>query len=341
MSDDPIPTPVREAFLLGGARAEPVAIGWINRTLLVDRGADRLVVQRLHPTFGGAVNLDVDALTAHLADKGLITPRLVRTTDGRAFVEHEGVWRALTFVEGRTLSSLDPAHARGAALLLARFHRALSDADHTFHFTRPGAHDTPAHLDKLERLLEGTEVETRLAPLADAILARGRALPDLTGLPVRIIHGDPKATNILFAHDAPVARALCDLDTLAHGTLAVELGDALRSWCNATDESDGGARVDAAIFEAALEGYAEGAAGTLERAEIDAIVAGVETISLELASRFAADVIEDRYFGYDASRFPSRVEHNLARTRAQLALAESIDAQRAELDAIVRRAFAR
>lgn len=340
MSDDPIPTVVREAFLLGGARAQPVAIGWINRTLIVDRGADRLVVQRLHPTFGGAVNLDVDALTAHLAAKGLTTPRLVRTTDGRAFVEHEGVWRALTFVEGRTLSSLDPAHARGAARLLARFHRALADADHTFHFTRPGAHDTPAHLAKLERLLEGP-VDPRLAPLADAILARGRALPDLTGLPIRIIHGDPKATNVLFEHGSPAARALVDLDTLAHGTLAVELGDALRSWCNATDESDGGARVDAAIFESALEGYAEGAAGTLDDAEIDAIVPGVETISLELASRFAADVIEDRYFGWDASRFPSRVEHNLARTRAQLALAESIDAQRASLDAIVRRAFAR
>ena len=340
MSDDPIPTSVREAFLLGGARAEPVAIGWINRTLIVDRGADRLVVQRLHPAFGGAVNLDVDALTAHLAAKGLTTPRLVRTTDGRAFVEHEGVWRALTFVEGRTLSALDAAHARGAARLLARFHRALADADHTFHFTRPGAHDTPAHLAKLERLLEGP-VDSRLAPLATAILARGRALPDLTGLPIRIIHGDPKATNVLFENDSPTARALVDLDTLAHGTLAVELGDALRSWCNATDESDGGARVDAAIFEAALEGYAEGAAGTLDDAEIDAIVPGVETISLELASRFAADVIEDRYFGWDASRFPSRVEHNLARTRAQLALAESIDAQRASLEAIVRRAFAR
>jgi Ser/Thr protein kinase RdoA (MazF antagonist) len=184
-------------------------------------------------------------------------------------------------------------------------------------------------------------VDPLLLPLADAILARGRALPDLTRLPIRIIHGDPKATNLLFAPDAPVARALCDLDTLAHGTLAVELGDALRSWCNATDESDGGARVDAAIFEAVLIGYAEGAAGGLDPAEIDAIVPGVETIALELASRFAADVIEDRYFGWDASRFSSRIEHNLARTRAQLALAESIEAQRGTLEAIVRRAFAR
>lgn len=341
MNDESIPLVVREAFALGDVPATRVAIGWINRTFVVTRGGERLIVQRLHPTFRGEVNLDIEAITGHLGSKGLITPRLVRTGDGRAFVEHEGVWRALTFVEGRTLASLDPAHTHGAALLLARFHRALADLEHTFHFTRPGAHDTPAHMAKLARLLGERNVDPRLVRLAERVLARGRALPDLTGLPSRIIHGDPKATNVLFALEGTAARALVDLDTLAHGTLAVELGDALRSWCNATDESDGGAAVDPAIFEGAMRGYAEGAAGELSEDEIEAIVPGVETIALELASRFAADVIEDRYFGFDATRFPSRVEHNLARTRAQLALADSIDAQRATLEGIVRRAFGR
>lgn len=340
MNDDSIPLVVREAFALGDAPATPIAIGWINRTFVVDGKSERLIVQRLHPVFRGEVNLDIDAITAHLARKGLVTPRLVRTQDGRPFIEHEGVWRALTFVEGRTLAALDPAHARGAAFLLACFHRALADLDHVFHFTRPGAHDTPAHLAKLAALLEGP-VDERLRPLADAILTRGAALPDLRGLPTRIIHGDPKATNVLFAEEGPTARALVDLDTLAHGTLAVELGDALRSWCNATDESDASATVDVDRFEAAMEGYAEGAEGHIREDEIDAIVFGVETIALELASRFAADVIEDRYFGWDATRFTSRVEHNLARVRAQLGLAESIRERRAELERIVRRAFAR
>lgn len=340
MHEDGIPEAVRTAFALGDAHAHAVTVGWINRTFTVERSGTRLIVQRLHPAFAGEVNLDIDAITRHLEAKGLTTPRLVRTEDGRAWVEHEGVWRALTFVEGRTLSALDPAHARAAAMLVARFHRAVAGLTHTFHFTRPGAHDTPAHLAKLEALLT-ERVDSRVAPLAQRILERGRALPDLTHLPSRIVHGDPKATNVLFALGGPSATALCDLDTLAHGTLAVELGDALRSWCNATDESDAHATFDVARFEAAMEGYAEGAAGEVSDAEIEAIVPGAETIALELASRFAADVIENRYFGWDARRFPSRIEHNLARTHAQLGLADSIRRQRGALEAIARRAFAR
>lgn len=338
--DDAVPDRVRAAFALEGARLEPVSIGWINRTFVATRpDGSRLVLQRLHPVFRGEVNLDIERITQHLDARGVLTPRLVRTTDGRAFVDADGVWRALSYVDGRTVAALDPAHARAAAALVGRFHRVLSELDHTFQFTRPGAHDTPAHLGKLE-LLRRERPSADVDPLAARILEHGRRLPDLTQLPTRIIHGDLKATNILFASDRAEALALVDLDTLAHGTLAVELGDALRSWCNPTDESDPSARFDEARFVAAIEGYASSAASLLTKSEIDALVAGVETIAIELASRFAADVYEDAYFGWDARRFDSRREHNLARTRAQLALAESVAAQRETLRGHVERAFA-
>lgn len=338
---DAIPREVREAYGLDEG-AEPVSVGWINRTFVARRGGERLIVQRLHPVFAGEVNLDIDAITTHLARAGLSTPRLVRAEDGRAFVEADGVWRALTYVEGRTVSAFDAAHARAAAGLVARFHAALAGLEHEFAFTRPGAHDTPAHLAKLERLRDAGRAHPRAAeiePVAAAILERGRALPDLGRLPARIVHGDLKATNFLFAEDGPRAIALVDLDTLAHGAVAVELGDALRSWCNPTDESDPGARFDVEVFRAAVEGYAEAVPSLLSREEALAIVPGVETIALELASRFAADVYEDRYFGFDAARFATRADHNLARARAQLSLAESVAAQRERLSELSRRAF--
>lgn len=338
---DAIPREVREAYGLDEG-AEPVSVGWINRTFVARRGGERLIVQRLHPVFAGEVNLDIDAITTHLAGAGLTTPRLVRAEDGRAFVVAGGVWRALTYVDGRTVRAFDAAHARAAAALVARFHLALSGLEHEFAFTRPGAHDTPAHLAKLERLREAGRAHPRAAeiePVVEAILERGRALPDLGGLPARIVHGDLKATNFLFAEDGPSAIALVDLDTLAFGTIAVELGDALRSWCNPTDESDPAARFDAEIFRAAVEGYAEGAPSLLSREEALAIVPGVETIAVELASRFAADVYEDRYFGFDGARFATRQDHNLARARAQLSLAESVSAQRERLSELSRRAF--
>jgi Ser/Thr protein kinase RdoA (MazF antagonist) len=331
---DQIPAAVLTAYAIEHTTIEPIVAGWINRTY---RAGD-IVVQRLHPIFRAELNDDIDTITEHLEKRGMITPRLVRTIDGASCVVIDGhVWRALSFVDGQMRDTLDPETARSAGRLVARFHRALSDLDHTFAFTRPGAHDTPAHLAKLAGLI-AREEENEITPLASALIAR--VLPDLTALPLRIIHGDLKITNLLF-DDAGEARVILDLDTLAKSTIAIELGDAFRSWCNPAGEADPRATFDREIFAAAIEGYAQGADGMLTREEIAAIVPGIETIAIELASRFAADYYEDRYFGYDASKYPSRRAHNLARTKAQLQLADSIASQRTELDTIVARTFSR
>ncbi len=139
--------------------------------------------------------------------------------------------------------------------------------------------------------------------------------------------------------DARAARAAITRSAIAHGTLAVELGDALRSWANPAGESAEHAHVELSIVEAALTGYAAHAGALLTDAEKHALPAGLETIALELASRFCTDALEERYFGWDSQRYASRGEHNLVRARSQLALAESVRASRAELAAIVERVF--
>ena len=346
-SDVALPDEVRAAFALDAeARVTPIEIGLINRTYRVERTSAeprRLILQRLHPIFRGEVNRDFEAITAHLAEKGVTTPRLVPTTTGALWLDAaDGAWRAQTFLEGRVVSVVStPEVARAAGAAAGRFHVAVADLQHTFHFTRPGAHDTPRHLAHLRAALEAHANHPQFAairPVAERILAH--ALPTVPELPVRIIHGDLKLTNVLFDETLTRAVALLDLDTLAHGTLAVELGDALRSWANPAGESAAHARVDLAIVEAALAGYAECAGALLTEDERRALPAGLETIALELASRFCADALEERYFGWDAQRYATRGEHNLARAAAQLALAESVQASRAELAAIVERVFA-
>ncbi|PKN39894.1 MAG: hypothetical protein CVU63_13700, partial [Deltaproteobacteria bacterium HGW-Deltaproteobacteria-20] len=108
-------------------------------------------------------------------------------------------------------------------------------------------------------------------------------------------------------------------------TLDVELGDAMRSWCNPASEDAVEAEFDVTVFEAAMAGYGaacrQGAGPT--EAEWRAVVPGVERVSLELAARFARDALEEAYFGWNP-RFGSRGDHNLLRARGQLALARSI-----------------
>ncbi len=308
----------------GWQQLEPVAIagGLINQTFLIrERGEPRGVLQRLHPIFAPEVNLDIDAVTAHLAKHGMTTPRLIRTVDDRAWViEGEHTWRALTFVAGETVHRVPaPGWAESAGELVGRMHRALGDLQHDYAFARVGVHDTPAHLAKLASQLDQRELPEATL-LAREILDAASALPALPACPPRHCHGDLKISNVLFVDQR--ASAIVDLDTFGLSTLAYELGDAMRSWCNPHGEDAGSVTFDLRIFEAAIRGFRS--VVTVGDDELRSIVLGLETVCLELAARFCVDVFRDEYFGWDAARFASRREHNVVRARGQLALARAV-----------------
>jgi hypothetical protein len=84
-----------------------------------------------------------------------------------------------------------------------------------------------------------------------------------------------------------------------------------------------------------LRGYARACPVGVSRDELGSALEGLETVSIELASRFAADVVVDQYWGWDPTRFASRRDHNLLRARGQLALSKAVRAQRAALAKVV------
>jgi len=247
-----IPDDVLAAWGWQSAELAELTGGLINATSAVRLGGEPIaVIQRLHPAFGAEVNLDIEAITAHLAARGLTTPRLVRTRDGRAWHEHAGqVWRALSWVDGQTVHALgDPAWAEAGGALVGAFHRALADLAHDYAFARAGVHDTPAHLARLSDHVVASKgappsagIDAEAVALGREILDAARGLPDMPDVPGRHCHGDLKISNLLFA--APPAhpvRGVClvDLDTLGLSTMAFELGDAMRSWCNPHKEDAG------------------------------------------------------------------------------------------------------
>jgi Ser/Thr protein kinase RdoA (MazF antagonist) len=349
----PIPAAVLQAYALGSGETE-LSIEHvpsnINQTYVVrhrDPGKRPLVLQRLHPVFGAQVHVDIEAVTAHLAARGVTTPRLIHSVDDRLWVEDGSgpslrVWRALSYIDGVTLHhTSDPVRLASAAALLGQFHRALLDLQHRFVHERP-LHDTQRHLAKLRATLgsEQARGDTDAQELGTRILRHAeRARVDFGALPRRTIHGDPKLSNVMFDQLAPdQAKCMIDLDTVGLGYLAYELGDALRSWCNPAGEDTTHAHVDMDAFAAVFRGYARTCPEAIGAEELASTVDGLETVSVELAGRFATDVIEDSYFGWDSQRFASRREHNLLRARGQLALSEAVRAQRPALDAVLRAA---
>ncbi len=346
MEDDAIPPPILARFRdLAGRPHRRFGGGLINRTFVVDgTEGPAAVVQRLHPVFSGVVNEDIDAVTAHLARKGLPTPRPLRTDDGALWVDDdEGrPWRALSYVEGECFHSVpSPAAAREAGRLVARFHAALADLAHDYRHVRAGVHDTPKHLAALRAALadhRGHRLHAEVDALARPLLAAADRLPDLQRLPLRHAHGDLKISNLLFRGGA--GHCLVDLDTLGRMIWPFEMGDALRSWCNPAGEDTDRAAVDPDLFAAAVEGYGEGAPGLASPDEARALVAGLASICLELSARFLADALAERYFGFDAARYATRGDHNLARGAGQWRLFESVMAAREPLERVAGRALA-
>lgn len=346
MSADLIPpAAVLAAFELDLRSLERATSGLINPTWFArsTRGA-ALVLQRVNPIFSAEVHHDIEAVTSHLAARGFLTPRLVPTRAGELWQEHEGgIWRVLTRIDGICRDALEtPAQARAAGRLLAEFHRAVGDLGYTFRNRRLGVHDTPRHLRLLGEALAAHRRHRHydeIAPLAEQVLELAARLPALPPMADRIVHGDPKISNLLFAHGEDRGLCLIDLDTLGPMPIALELGDALRSWCNPATEDATQARFVRPLFEAAISGYAEAAQGFLHESEWRAIPLGTLTVSTELAARFCADALNERYFGWNRARYPSASAHNQARTQGQLRLAASLAASLAALEDVTAAAF--
>jgi Ser/Thr protein kinase RdoA (MazF antagonist) len=316
----------------------PLGTGLINRTFLArGRSGEWRVVQQVNPMFPPVVNEDIEAVTAHLAARGVPTPRLVRTLDGRLCVpDPAGAWRVLTQVAGRVLDAVaNVRQASEAGRLLATFHRALDNLEHEFRHVRAPVHEPARHLRDLSQAIDAHRMHRLHAPasaLAEEIHAAAAKLPALPATPTRVVHGDPKISNLVFAPDSDQAICMLDLDTVGRMALPLELGDAFRSWCNVASEDDPRGRFSADLFGAAVAGYGAAATGWLRPDEASAAVGATAIIQVELAARFCADALNEHYFGWNPQRFPTRGDHNLARARGQLAVHRSLLAQRARLD---------
>ncbi len=325
----------------------PFGTGLINATWRGTHRGQPVIVQRVHPAFAPHVHEDIDRVTRHLAARGVRTPLLLPTREGKlCSVDEEGrSYRVLTFIEGSVafdkVTSAKMAHEAGA--VVGRFHAAIADLEHTYVHVRPGIHDLSFRRANLDRALDAHRDHRLYADVA-RLDERARALEPLA-LPLtttrgRHAHGDLKISNILFAEDG-AALCLVDLDTLASMPFPFEMGDALRSWCNPRREDEPGAHVDATFFEAALAGHRRGApALRLEADEIERVTAGLLTIALELAERFLTDALEERYFRFDPARYPALGEHNRERARGQLELAESVRDHASTLEKLARGALA-
>ena len=301
----------------------PVGSGLLHATYRVVTAGGDFVVQRLHDAIPDSAIDDMRIVTAYLIARGLQVPSLVLTQDGMPFARDAsgGRWRAYPWLPGRVLESLpDPAMAREAGRLVGVLHQHLAAFDYIPQGSIPHFHDTAFILTELQRV--HTQLPDEVRGIADDILA---TLPSLimADEPQQLVHGDLKISNLIF-DDLGRAVGIIDFDTILRHARAIDLGDAFRSWCNRTAEDDPNATFDIAFFEAAASGYAQGFNVPADPETRARYLRATKQITLELATRFLIDVVHDAYFGFDATRYPHRRAHNIARARGQYHLAQTI-----------------
>jgi Ser/Thr protein kinase RdoA (MazF antagonist) len=208
--------------------------------------------------------------------------------------------------------------------------------------TLPGFHVTPTYLADYDRLRRRTGLQSAAEESCARLIEDHRDFAAVLEeaardgvLPVKVIHGDPKPANIMFAVTSGRAVSMVDLDTVKPGLLHYDIGDCLRSCCNPAGDNPAQlaeVRFVPEICRDLLGGYLAEMAPLLTETDYEFIFPAVGLLAFELGLRFFTDHLGgDLYF---------KVKHrgdNLHRALAQFRLLAGIEESEALIRAIVRR----
>jgi Ser/Thr protein kinase RdoA (MazF antagonist) len=319
----------------GELRLTPLTDGLINATYLVELPAEgqQFILQKINTAiFKNPVavarnhNL-VNDLLAKNAYPGRQVRQLKTTTGSDLVTEGTHAWRLMDFVAGaHTLHKADsPATAYEAAKTLSEFLFYLNQS--------PGAEpeeSLPGFVDFGKRLRDYRAALATASPERQQRAATEMrfvndhlGLPDqwlawqaAGRLPRRIIHGDPKISNVLFDQNN---RGLCviDLDTVMSSTLLYDFGDMARSYTNKTTEDDAQTTslFDPEMYRAVKRGFTAHLGGLLAPIEAENLDYAAQTVIFIQAVRFLSDYLNgDVYY---ATHYATQ---NLNRTQNQIRL---------------------
>lgn len=326
---------------------KPLGNGLINTTYLVTVPGHQYVLQSINTSIfpdveglQGNIKNVTDHLREKLNEQGVddIERKVMRfiplaDDENVTYVrDDEGkTWRMSVFISGsetREEVNADSAYEAGKAF--GKFQKDLSDIKAPLTETIPGFHDMILRLDQLHDAVEKDPVKRaegvkdmldKIEALADEMTLSERMKRE-GKIPVRVCHCDTKVNNMLY--DAETGNVLCviDLDTVMPSMIFSDYGDFLRTGACSTPEDEPETdkiqfRMD--VFEQFTKGYLSEAKDFLTSAEIDRLPNAVALFPYMQAVRFLTDWINgDTYYKI---KYP---EHNLVRTRAQLAFLDKV-----------------
>jgi len=334
-------------------QVKQIGEGHIHSTFLVKCMNNSFILQQVnHFVFKDVPGLmnNMSRLCHHLEHKILLnnlhwTPlKLVLTESGENYIcQDDSFWRMFNYIPHKPVpdNCSDPQLVYEAGLAYGMFIHHLSDIPgEPLNETIPRFHDLDfRHKNFLDSLKNGNpdRLKTASADIEDALkgieiaeelqkLIRSKVLPK------RTTHNDTKITNILFDNNG---KAVCviDLDTVMPGILHFDFGDSMRTFGNtaAEDEKDTGkVRFNMQAFMHYTKGFMKGVADIITKPELETLALAPFFMTCEQAVRFLTDyLLDDQYYHVN---YP---DHNLVRTRVQLALMKKMRENQEEMEKII------
>lgn len=338
---------------------EMIQMGNVNKTyevkfILPDGQPKSFLVQNVNTyAFRQPVELmeNIDKVTEHIRAKkpGQIALHFHHTADRKTYViDGENFWRMTNYIPSVTHDMIqDPEIVRKAGEAFGEFQMQLADFNpDELVETIPGFHNTRKRYENLKASVVAdpvgrvAEVQEELEYLlsVEDLACKLTDMLNAGELPLRVTHNDTKINNVLFDKTGEYPLVVIDLDTVMPGAVGHDFGDAVRFAANFVAEDcpeweKAGINLD--IFRAFAEGFLSMTAKTLTETEIDTLAHSCFVLTVEVATRFLADYIDgNKYFKVN---YP---EHNLVRTRCQIALAKDMLKNMDQMNRIVRECVA-
>lgn len=353
---------VCRAFRLPGTYLgyEAIQVGIVNRTYKVnvrlDDGTEKsFLVQNVNTyAFRNPIGLmnNIDLVTEHIRAKypQKLSLHFHHTQDRKTYlVDGDNFWRVMNYVPSANYSATkDPVILRNAGKAFGEFQTQLADFDIGLLVeTIPGFHDTRRRYESLDEAItqDGADRVKDAREEIDYLQSIREVACTLTDLgregrlPLRVTHNDTKINNVLFDLKTNEALVVIDLDTVMPGLLGHDFGDAIRFAANfvAEDCPDyDRVGIDLQVFQAFAQGFLEKTRDTMTETELETLALSCVCLTAELAVRFLDDYLRgDKYF---STKSP---EHNLIRTRNQIALCRDMIAHLDEMNAVIRQCINR
>lgn len=351
---------IARQFALEGEVASigPLGNGLINETFRVNTvGGPSYVLQRINHNIFRDVELlqnNIMSVTAHIrrklqdageadVDRKVLTFIPLKDSSQTWYFDGENYWRVSLFIgDAYTYETVNPEYSYLAGRSFGRFEAMLADLPDSLGETIPDFHNMELRARQLDEAVASDAVGRMAEEEVKSILAeimqyreqmcKAERMYREGVLPKRICHCDTKVNNMMFDSEGEVL-CVIDLDTVMPSFVFSDFGDFLRTAANKVAEDD--PRIDMVefdmdIFKAFARGYIESASSFLTPVERENLSYAAALFPYMQAVRFFTDYINgDTYYKI------SYPDHNLVRTRNQMALFRSVMARMSEMDEFI------